>query len=209
MASLTKSLFLIVLSQVGHLQPASSKCPVLKAVENVNWKLIQGVDWFELLNHPGPLHRCVVRKYFPEHQLMTWKEKTDPYGNVTQFKKYAFIVEEGQQFLKKDKSFFQQILDTDHSTWALLHICAEGDSKSKLTLTMRQPLSVIPWDIEVRIHESLHHAGLPKETRWMRSPCMLNSTVDSITVTKAREHLIEPTLPPETTDVYGEEYYSW
>ncbi|XP_077535582.1 uncharacterized protein LOC144147339 isoform X1 [Haemaphysalis longicornis] len=200
MGSLINPLLLIVLSHVGHLQPAWCKCPVLKAVQQVNWKMMQGVDWFEVLNNPGPLHKCVVRKYLPEHQLMTWKEKTGPYGNVTEFKKYAFIVQGGQQFLKKDKSFFQQILDTDHYTWALLHICAEADSISKLTLTLRQPLSVIPWDIENRILEALQNAGLPKETRWTRSPCMINSTVDSITVTKEIEPPVEPTQPSEKRD---------
>lgn len=28
-----------------------------------------------------------------------------PHGNVIDFKKYAFIVEEGQQFLKKDSKY--------------------------------------------------------------------------------------------------------
>ncbi|XP_077507566.1 uncharacterized protein LOC144118518 [Amblyomma americanum] len=177
-----KNVLLIVLGYLAQQQLASSKCPVFKALVVPNWARVQlaGVEWFEVLNYPGPLSKCAVRKYHPSNETMDWIEKDEAFGEVKRRKRYDFIMESRQQFLNKDRSFFQQILDSDLATWALLHICSEGDRKSKFTLTLREPLSVIPGDIETRVYQTLQRAGVNQGIKWTKSPCMLDRTINAI-----------------------------
>ncbi|XP_049521028.1 uncharacterized protein LOC125944577 [Dermacentor silvarum] len=174
-------LLLTVMWHLGcHVMPhqlASCRCPVYKAAVVPDWARFSGLEWYEVLNNPGPLDKCVVRKYYADNQTMKWIEQDGPYGDVARTKKFDFVVEGRQQFLKKDKSFFQQILDTDLYTWALLHICSEGDGKSKLALTLRDPLSTIPADITARVSQTLQKVGISDAIKWTRSPCMIDRTL--------------------------------
>ncbi|XP_054920218.1 uncharacterized protein [Dermacentor andersoni] len=180
-SSRKQPLLLTVMWHLGwHLVPhqfAPCRCPIYKAAVVPNWAQFSGLEWYEVLNNPGPLEKCVVRKYDVDNQTMKWIEQDGPYGDVARTKKFDFVVEGTQQFLKKDKSFFQQILDTDFYTWALLHICSQGDSKSKLTLTFRDPLSVIPADITARVSQTLQKVGISRTIKWTRSPCMIDRTL--------------------------------
>ncbi|XP_075539265.1 uncharacterized protein LOC142573951 [Dermacentor variabilis] len=180
-SSRKEPLLLIVMWHLGwHLVPhqfAPCHCPIYKAASVPNWAQFSALEWYEVLNNPGPLEKCVVRKYNVDNQTMKWIEQDGPYGDVARTKKFDFVVEGSQQFLKKDKSFFQQILDTDLHTWALLHICSQGDSKSKLALTFRDPLSVIPADITARVSQTLQKVGISRTIRWTRSPCMIDRTL--------------------------------
>ncbi|KAH6932730.1 hypothetical protein HPB50_009051 [Hyalomma asiaticum] len=161
----------------GRSRPQTCGCPVYQVAVVPDWSKFSRVQWYEVLNHPGPLNKCVVRKYNADNQTMKWMEQDGPYGEPTRVRKLDFVVEGVQQFLKKDKSFFQQILDTDVNTWALLHICSEGDKRSKFTLTLRDPLSVIPQDIMWRVSNTLEKARISSALRWTRSPCIVDRTL--------------------------------
>nr|XP_037271347.1 uncharacterized protein LOC119163449 [Rhipicephalus microplus] len=164
-------------SAQGRSRPQICGCPVYKAASVSNWTTFSGPEWYEVLNHPGPLHKCVVRKYDVDNQTMKWIERDGPYGDATRTKMFDLVVEEGQQFLNRDKSFFQQILSTDFNSWALLHICSDGDRRSKFTLTLRDPLSVIPSDVMTRVNGTLDMLGLSDFIRWTRSPCIIDRTL--------------------------------
>ncbi|XP_070389213.1 protein FAM186A-like [Dermacentor albipictus] len=180
-SSRKEPLLLTVMWHLGwHLVPhqfAPCHCPIYEAAVVPNWTQFSGLEWYEVLNNPGPLEKCVVRKYDVDNQTMKWIEQNGPYGDAARTKKFDFVVEGSQQFLKKDKSFFQQILDTDLHTWALLHICSQGDGKSKLALTFRDPLSVIPADITARVSQTLQKVGISGTTKWTRSPCAIDRTL--------------------------------
>ncbi|KAH7955766.1 hypothetical protein HPB52_003838 [Rhipicephalus sanguineus] len=163
--------------QGGRSRPNICGCQVYDAADVPNWEAFSGLEWYEVLNHPGPLHKCVVRKYYAENKTMKWIEKDGPYGDTTRTKKFDFVVEEDQQFLNKDKSFFQQILNTDFKSWALLHICSDGDRRSKFTLTLRDPLSVIPSDVMFRVTETLAKLDISDSIKWTRSPCIVDRTL--------------------------------
>ncbi|KAH8039066.1 hypothetical protein HPB51_004991 [Rhipicephalus microplus] len=79
--------------------------------------------------------------------------------------------------VRLSESFFQQILSTDFNSWALLHICSDGDRRSKFTLTLRDPLSVIPSDVMTRVNGTLDMLGLSDFIRWTRSPCIIDRTL--------------------------------
>lgn len=161
----------------GRSRPQTCGCPVYQVAVVPDWSKFSRVQWYEVLNHPGPLDKCVVRKYNADNQTMKWIEQDGPYAEPTRVRKFDFVVEGVQQFLKKDKSFFQQILETDSNTWALLHICSEEDKRSKFTVTLRDPLSVIPQDIMWRVSYTLEKARISSALRWTRSPCIVDRTL--------------------------------
>ncbi|KAL3181937.1 hypothetical protein MRX96_035883 [Rhipicephalus microplus] len=139
-------------SAQGRSRPQICGCPVYKAADVSNWTTFSGLEWYEVLNHPGPLHKCVVRKVRcgqPDHEMDR----------------------------KRRSPFFQQILSTDFNSWALLHICSDGDRRSKFTLTLRDPLSVIPSDVMTRVNGTLDMLGLSDFIRWTRSPCIIDRTL--------------------------------
>ncbi|KAL3244212.1 hypothetical protein MRX96_018839 [Rhipicephalus microplus] len=150
-------------SAQGRSRPQICGCPVYKAADVSKWTTFSGPEWYEVLNHPGPLHKV--------------RSAENPTAMRQERRCSTLVVEEGQQFLNRDKSFFQQILNTDFNSWALLHICSDGDRRSKFTLTLRDPLSVIPSDVMTRVNETLDMLGLSDFIRWTRSPCIIDRTL--------------------------------
>lgn len=162
------------------------KCPLLTPSVTVDWKKIEGVQWFEALTYPRKVQDCFLRQYFPQRKTMIWKSEPGPYSRPTKSMKLMFDVKGEQQFLLPKGERFQQILDTDHSTWALVHHCWENGSGSHFALTVREPVTKIPPFIKARAALAIARSGSRDEVTWIKSGCMIPSTG------RKRNHVLSP-----------------
>ncbi|XP_077534330.1 uncharacterized protein LOC144146241 [Haemaphysalis longicornis] len=147
----------------------AGRCPVLWSNANVDWREISGKFWFEIATHP-PIQSCVVRTYYPERGVMMWYDLERYGGRTKKVKEYKFFVDSSVQFLQRDGRFFQQILDTDNRSWALVYVCSQNDGKPKILFTTLEPWDAIPVEIQQRITMALQKAGMPI-VPLMRSTC--------------------------------------
>ncbi|XP_077534558.1 uncharacterized protein LOC144146485 [Haemaphysalis longicornis] len=169
----------VLLNFVDATLPATEggvKCPVLTPSVTVDWNKIEGMRWFEALTYPWKVEDCFVRQYFPHLKTMIWKAEPGPYGTPTKTIKLMFEVRGDQQFLLPKGERFQQILDTDHSTWALIHHCWENGSGSHFALTLRKPVKKVPASILARAARAIAKSGRREKVVWTQSGCMISST---------------------------------
>ncbi|XP_075539342.1 uncharacterized protein LOC142574051 [Dermacentor variabilis] len=139
---------------------ASGRCPVLQTAAQVDWSALAGKFWLEIATNP-PIQQCIVRAYYPRRATMMWY-RLEGYGGVVMKKRqYDFFIDQDVQYLQRDGRFFQQILDTDNESWALVHVCSKNDGKSKILFTTLEPWTMIPVDVQQRVAVALHTAGLP------------------------------------------------
>ncbi|XP_065298829.1 uncharacterized protein [Dermacentor albipictus] len=139
---------------------ASGRCPVLQTAAQVDWSALAGKLWLEIATNP-PIPQCNVRAYYPRRNTMMWY-RLEGYGGVlTKKRQYNFFIDQDVQYLQRDGRFFQQILDTDNESWALVHVCSKNDGKSKILFTTLEPWTMIPVEVQQRVAAALHTAGLP------------------------------------------------
>ncbi|XP_077507681.1 uncharacterized protein LOC144118708 [Amblyomma americanum] len=165
---------------------AGGRCPKLPTAGTEDWNAISGKYWLEIATYP-PVRPCVVRIYYPERSNMMWYRLQGYGGAVTMKRQYDFITDNNQQYLHRNGRFFQQILDTDNQSWALLHVCADNDGKSKILFTTREPWTMMPVEVQYRVTMALQNAGLP----------ML-----PLTLTACVPHQ-QPAVPLMRSQVYG------
>ncbi|XP_075744010.1 uncharacterized protein LOC142802839 [Rhipicephalus microplus] len=159
------SIFLALsgLAVAGH-------CPVLRTTAHVDWSAIAGKYWLEIATHPA-IPQCTVRVYYPRRAVMMWYQTNGYGGEVTKKRQYSFLLHNDVQLLQRNGQFFQQILDTDNQSWALVHVCSTNDGISKILFTTLEPWNMIPVEIQQRITMALHTAGLP-ELPLIQSNCV-------------------------------------
>ncbi|KAL1417227.1 hypothetical protein MTO96_027105 [Rhipicephalus appendiculatus] len=149
------------LALLGLAVAERGRCPVLRTTGQVDWSALAGKYWLEIATHPA-IPQCTVRTYYPRRAAMMWYQ-IDGYGGVvTKKRQYDFLIHDSVQFLHRNGKFFQQILDTDNKSWALVHVCSINDGISKILFTTLEPWTMIPVEIQQRVTTALHTAGLPQ-----------------------------------------------
>lgn len=146
----------------------SETCKVFKTLSDIDWTKLENKEWMEIISSSDPEPYCVVREYFPANNWTrkTTKERTE--GKVVRRKKFNFSFRGDKQLLDPRGHSFEQILNTDYSTWILIHICS--GLKSRLALVTRDRWSVVPEDIKQLMDTILLSSGM-ENTYWIGSLC--------------------------------------
>ncbi|XP_075542206.1 uncharacterized protein LOC142576130 [Dermacentor variabilis] len=149
------------------------KCPVLKPVINVDWKKMERVDWLRGLTFPVDFKECLIMNFYPHNETLLLQLNDGPYSRKKEPAHVTLLRNGTKQYWGKKNKKFQQVLDTDYSTWALLHHCWEDGPGSWFMVLLRKPMKTIPENIMARVNRSVTKAGRTKKFWWKRSGCML------------------------------------
>ncbi|XP_037564495.2 uncharacterized protein LOC119444055 isoform X1 [Dermacentor silvarum] len=166
----------------GGLFKKGQKCQVLKPVMEVDWKKMEGVEWMEGLTFPDVWKKCPVLRFYPHNETLFLQTKDGPYSPIKSSDRLKLLFNGTRQYWYKTHPKFQQILDTDYSTWALVHHCWEGGSGSWFMLLLRKPLKAIPETVMARVKSSMAKAGRTKKYWWKRTGCMLPEDVQKLVI---------------------------
>ncbi|XP_037564511.1 uncharacterized protein LOC119444087 [Dermacentor silvarum] len=173
-----RCLKLIALAQIfldPMIQPvltAGLKCPVLEAAMDVDWKKLEGAQWLESLYHPNKEEVCIVMRFFPSNETMTVQTKPGLNGTLSSPSVFKLQKNGDKRYTYAQDKKIYQVLDTDYTSWALIHHCWEGATGSRFIIALKEPMSEVSAITMERIQSSLAKAGQTKKFTWNRSGCM-------------------------------------
>ncbi|KAM7310761.1 hypothetical protein ISCGN_007669 [Ixodes scapularis] len=152
-----------ILVQYAALVLGGKQCSVYHPTFHVDWPKLGNVKLYEIRSFPSNTPMCcVTRAYDLLGKKMYWTNGTRFNGVPSEKREYSFIVKDDAEYLKKDGRLFQQVLTTDNYSWALLHICWNEEGTSKFVLAAREPWTVIPREVQQKIHSALSRVATLK-----------------------------------------------
>ncbi|XP_064473859.1 uncharacterized protein LOC135388315 isoform X1 [Ornithodoros turicata] len=142
------------------LAQRKKSCEAMPASNSVSFEKLSEAPWYESWTYPEGDGRCVIRSYDLKKQTMLRKEKHKIFGFTSKRETLPFIIQDNVQYLSRDGSMYQQVLATDNSTWAFIHVCWEGDGVRNLILLTRDRWSRIPPFVDQQILNVLQEAQM-------------------------------------------------